>query len=206
MIRALALSSFLAVVLASKASADPCRAIPDDGTMPGYLRPGFTFSGQVVRILDGDSLCVEHGPGGPTNWVEVRLADFYAPEASAAGGMAAKSALEGIALGKDVVCLAGARTYDRVAARCTISGTSIGALMRRAGVREGGNGTQSARRRTPTIVTSHPGADLGGVGVFRSCAQARAAGVAPLRRGEPGYNPALDGDGDGVACEPYRGR
>ncbi|WP_276352628.1 phospholipase D-like domain-containing protein [Cohnella caldifontis] len=36
---------------------------------------------------------------------------------------------------------------------------------------------------------------------FASCAAARAAGKAPLRKGEPGYNAKLDGDGDGVACE-----
>lgn len=41
---------------------------------------------------------------------------------------------------------------------------------------------------------------------FRRCDDARAAGVAPIRRGQPGYRPALDRDGDGVACEPYRGR
>jgi len=38
--------------------------------------------------------------------------------------------------------------------------------------------------------------------LYRSCAQARAAGVAPMRRGQPSYNPNLDGDGDGIACEP----
>ncbi|WP_371133041.1 excalibur calcium-binding domain-containing protein [Hydrogenophaga sp.] len=36
---------------------------------------------------------------------------------------------------------------------------------------------------------------------FSNCAQARAAGAAPLRRGEPGYGPHLDRDRDGVACE-----
>ncbi len=36
---------------------------------------------------------------------------------------------------------------------------------------------------------------------FRSCAEARAAGVAPLREGDNGYRPGLDGDRDGVACE-----
>ncbi|SFG08836.1 Excalibur calcium-binding domain-containing protein [Novosphingobium sp. CF614] len=36
---------------------------------------------------------------------------------------------------------------------------------------------------------------------FASCREARAAGAAPLRRGEPGYAPRLDRDGDGVACE-----
>lgn len=36
---------------------------------------------------------------------------------------------------------------------------------------------------------------------FKNCKEARAAGAAPLRIGEPGYRPALDRDGDGVACE-----
>ncbi|OWK27983.1 thermonuclease family protein [Sphingomonas mucosissima] len=43
-------------------------------------------------------------------------------------------------------------------------------------------------------------------GVFRNCAAARAAGAAPLYRGQPGYGAHMDGDGDGIACEPYRGR
>ena len=44
------------------------------------------------------------------------------------------------------------------------------------------------------------------VGAFRNCAEARAAGAAPVYRGQPGYGPHLDRDGDGVGCEPYRGR
>lgn len=36
---------------------------------------------------------------------------------------------------------------------------------------------------------------------YASCAEARAAGAAPLHRGDPGYREAMDGDGDGVACE-----
>ena len=39
---------------------------------------------------------------------------------------------------------------------------------------------------------------------FANCAEARAAGAAPVRRGEPGYGPHLDRDGDGVGCEPRR--
>ena len=41
---------------------------------------------------------------------------------------------------------------------------------------------------------------------FSGCEDARAAGVAPLYRGEPGYRPEMDGDSDGIACKPYRGR
>lgn len=40
---------------------------------------------------------------------------------------------------------------------------------------------------------------------YRNCREARAAGAAPLYRGQPGYGAHMDGDGDGIACEPYRG-
>lgn len=36
--------------------------------------------------------------------------------------------------------------------------------------------------------------------VFSTCAEARAAGAAPIRTGEPGFSAALDGNHDGVAC------
>lgn len=36
---------------------------------------------------------------------------------------------------------------------------------------------------------------------YARCADARAAGAAPIYKGEPGYRPALDRDGDGIACE-----
>ena len=36
---------------------------------------------------------------------------------------------------------------------------------------------------------------------YENCTAARAAGAAPLYRGEPGYRGALDRDKDGVACE-----
>lgn len=43
-------------------------------------------------------------------------------------------------------------------------------------------------------------------GAYPNCTAARAAGAAPVRRGEPCYGPHLDRDNDGVGCEPYRGR
>ncbi|UUL76179.1 DUF1524 domain-containing protein [Pseudarthrobacter sp. Fe7] len=36
---------------------------------------------------------------------------------------------------------------------------------------------------------------------YANCAEAVAAGAAPLYAGTPGYRTGLDGDGDGVACE-----
>jgi hypothetical protein len=37
---------------------------------------------------------------------------------------------------------------------------------------------------------------------YAGCNEARAAGVAPIYRGSPGYREGMDGDGDGIACEP----
>jgi len=36
---------------------------------------------------------------------------------------------------------------------------------------------------------------------YANCAAARAAGAAPVRRGDPGYGSHLDRDNDGVGCE-----
>lgn len=41
----------------------------------------------------------------------------------------------------------------------------------------------------------------GGSVYYQNCAAARAAGAAPIRRGEPGYRAGLDRDNDGIACE-----
>jgi len=37
--------------------------------------------------------------------------------------------------------------------------------------------------------------------VYQNCSAVRAAGKAPLKKGDPGYSRKLDRDGDGVACE-----
>ncbi|QQZ64497.1 thermonuclease family protein (plasmid) [Paenibacillus sonchi] len=36
---------------------------------------------------------------------------------------------------------------------------------------------------------------------YKNCSAVRAAGAAPLHKGEPGYSKKLDRDGDGIACE-----
>lgn len=38
---------------------------------------------------------------------------------------------------------------------------------------------------------------------YSGCNEARAAGAAPIYAGEPGYRSDMDGDSDGIACEPY---
>jgi endonuclease YncB( thermonuclease family) len=140
-----ALSGLCILLLsAAAAHADPCTAVPDKGPTPATLKRGATFSGEVTYVGDGDSLCVALGPRR-NQWVEVRLADFYAPELGSKDGPAAKAALIKIAKGKRATCRAGKRSYDRIVARCTIEGRAIEEMLRRAGVAEGGRGQPAAR-------------------------------------------------------------
>lgn len=41
----------------------------------------------------------------------------------------------------------------------------------------------------------------GGDAYYANCTAARAAGAAPVRRGDAGYARHLDRDGDGIGCE-----
>ena len=195
----LAVAFGLGLGAAGPALADPCEAISAEGALPGYLSFGSRFAGPVTFVIDGDSFCVAVGPGHD-QWVEVRLAGFFAPESGGPGGARAKAALERIVLGKDAVCQANLRSYDRIVAECTVGGRSVSDLMLASGVRQGGNGFSNAS--APLVQPRAAAAS----GAFRNCAAARAAGAAPVRRGEPGYGPHLDRDGDGIACEPYRGQ
>lgn len=127
------------VGLATPALADPCKAIPDRGPLPAYLARGSAFSGPVVYIGDGDSLCVAVG-SGPERWVEVRVADYYAPELNTPEGKRAKATLERLVRGKRAVCRAGKRSCDRIVAHCEVGGRSIEEQMTASGVAEGGRG------------------------------------------------------------------
>lgn len=118
----------LAAAAPVSAAADPCR-----GPLPA--RPGESFAGLVRYVGDGDSLCVGAAED-PATWIEVRIADFDAPELGQAGGERAKALLAAVALGRHATCIASAgRTgrvvvYDRVVAVCRVGGRPLGDLLR----------------------------------------------------------------------------
>jgi hypothetical protein len=67
----------------------------------------------------------------------------------------------------------------------------------------------AARPATPSVsrlvpassTTTLAPARASSSGAFANCTAARAAGAAPVRRGDPGYGIHLDRDRDGVGCE-----
>ncbi|WP_395638768.1 PASTA domain-containing protein [Pseudolysinimonas sp.] len=94
--------------------------------------------------------------------------------------------------------------------------TSAEATLAAAGVTASGSGSGVVVSQSPaagTKLTSAGGATFyaeqprpapvagGGYAYYENCTAARAAGAAPIRRGEPGYAPKLDRDNDGIACE-----
>lgn len=134
---ALAACTLLLAAMATPALADPC-----EGRLPS--QPGQQFNGSVRYVGDGDSLCVGNS-NDPNAWVEVRLADFDAPELHAPDGRMSKSLLQQVAFGQNVVCEARRGrsgrviVHDRVIAVCRVRGRSIGDLLRALRAPEGGN-------------------------------------------------------------------
>lgn len=57
---------------------------------------------------------------------------------------------------------------------------------------------------SPEIVNWHPLTILKHIAAYPRCSAARAVGLAPALRGQPGYWPHLDADQDGIACERLR--
>lgn len=130
-------------LLVAAALGSPCAA-----PATGY-RPGAVVSGEVVRVVDGDSLWLAMAPG-PEGCIKIRIADFYAPEVRDPGGSEATVWMAALAAGRRLTCTAErsasnpSRTYsyDRLVAVCRVGEWSLGDLMRSAGVEEGGKGRQ----------------------------------------------------------------
>ena len=52
------------------------------------------------------------------------------------------------------------------------------------------------------LMSAEERAAIEGSVTYSGCNEVRALGKAPIYRGEPGYRETMDGDADGVACEP----
>lgn len=76
---------------------------------------------------------------------------------------------------------------------CIGATAAVGALF-------GAGGEKASTPKPAAAVTATTTVGQVAEVTYASCADVRAAGKAPLHRGDPGYSSKLDRDGDGVAC------
>ena len=137
MLRIILATTLLSLTAATMARADPC-----EGRLP--TRHGEAFAGMVRYVGDGDSLCVGR-TSDPSEWIEVRLADFDAPEHRERDGRISRDILLRLAQGRQVSCTATRGrsgrvvSHDRVIAACRLGGQRLGDLLRAQRAPEGGN-------------------------------------------------------------------
>lgn len=182
----------------------------------------------VPSVIDGDTLEIRgtrirlHAIDAPeSSQICIRNGVRYGC------GREAANWLSGVIAGRPVTCVRrDTDRYNRMVATCYLGQTDLNRLLvgqgwalaymqyggqiyradeerarqQRLGMHAGWFQNPWAYRQNPqNPPTAVP--TVGGSVYFRNCAEARAAGAAPIRRGQPGYREALDGDRDGVACE-----
>jgi hypothetical protein len=81
--------------------------------------PGQAFSGSIIQVIDGRTLCVAKGPS-PEQWILVRLE----------GDGGGRGALMAAAFAKPVACLARERTGRGLLAQCAIDGVDLSQASR----------------------------------------------------------------------------
>lgn len=137
--------------------------------------------------------------------------------------MASKAALAAASHGTVEIDRQGRDRYDRTLARVWVNGIDLscaqisggyavyrsdwdllGEIGAECGVAKPPKNAPNLPRRT-SFRAAHPASTMTEAGwSYRNCGEARRAGAAPLRRGQPGYGAHMDGDGDGIACEPFK--
>lgn len=80
---------------------------------------GQAFSGSVIQVIDGRTLCVAKGPS-PEQWILVQLE----------GDTGGRGALMATAFAKPVTCVARTRTDRGLVAQCAVDGVDLGEAMR----------------------------------------------------------------------------
>lgn len=169
----------------------------------------------VTDVIDGDTVELDTGD-------RVRLIGIDTPERGDCGYVETTEHLSGLVDDQSVTLTAGADDdtdrYGRLLRYIDVDGTDAGLAQIEAGLARarydstdgyGAHPREDLYHRTeeatglpvcvPGIPTStQPGVVSGG---YPFCEAAQANGDAPLHEGDDGWNPDLDGDGDGVACE-----
>jgi len=93
---------------------------------------------------------------------------------------------------------------DRIKAEKDRKAAAADAARRNAAATEAARKAKAARDEAASAqraVDSIRGKGTGSGAYYQDCDAARAAGAAPMKKGEPGYRKALDPNGNGIACD-----
>jgi endonuclease YncB( thermonuclease family) len=194
--------------------ADETEAVPDDPE-PAKRR---TRTYVVARSIDGDTIELANGDG-------VRIVGIDTPERGECGYDEAAANMDGMVTGKRVRLTMSdedADRYGRLLRYVNLGSRDVGLAQIEAGLaiarydsRDGyghhprenayiatDKSTKDHTRCAKPVPVAPAAAPAGGGAVYyENCDAARAAGAAPVYRGNPGYGSHLDRDGDGSACE-----
>lgn len=179
---------------------------PDDVGSFAAVAPPVRNDGRIERVIDADTANI----ASACRRFRVRFSGVDAPELGRPEGDRARdwarSTLEGRAVRWSAV---GIDAYGRILGLLELAdGTSVNQeIIRQGYARPLDQPSPETARPAPSSspAASAPRAerlpwDDNGNGRI-SCAEARAHGIAPVRRGHPAYSYMTDGDGDGIVCE-----
>ena len=130
------------------------------------------------------------------------LEKLAAEKVAAEKAAAEKAAAEQAAAEKAAAEKAAAETAaaDQAAADKAVADQAAQAAAAQAAAEQAARDA-AARQVAPAPAAPAVPAPVAPSAYFGSCADAKAAGAAPLYSGQPGYRAGLDRDRDGVACE-----
>jgi endonuclease YncB( thermonuclease family) len=176
----------------------------------------------TAEIVDGDTITMSDGS-------KVRLIGIDTPERGQCGYEEASAKLAQLIVGQSITLVPGARDdvdkYGRLLRYVETNGVDVNLKMIESGraiARYDGRDGYGVHPRqdayvqadglSPSLnicgavpvvvpVPSVPAAAPPPSVFYQNCAAVRAAGAAPIRPGDPGWQTKFDGDGDGVGCE-----
>ena len=131
-------------------------------------------------------------PSRPARWLYVQPGTLNCRAEPSASASKVET-LDGSALVSEVDERDGWSLLRRSPSDCWVKSSYLGAEPRPAPVRR--------EYRQPAETRGFVSSGRSTSAYYANCSAARAAGAAPVLRGEPGYSRKLDRDGDGVGCE-----
>lgn len=166
----------------------------------GWIVAGLLLIGMISQcgkdgsnssgLLATDTTAQE--PSGPSRWMYVQ-ADTLTCRAGPGGSSTKVEALESNTFVREIEQQDGWSLLRRPTSDCWVKSSYL----------DGEPRARPSRRsyRAPAEPQRFASSARSGSAYYANCSAVRAAGAAPIRRGEPGYARKLDRDGDGIGCE-----